>query len=113
MLGVFALLGAATFAGKFPVGVLLFYGAMSVLTFVVYLIDKAAARSNRWRTEERVLHLLALIGGWPGALVAQQLLRHKSIKVEFRRVFWVTVVLNCVVLAGLLTSQGQALLSRL
>jgi uncharacterized membrane protein YsdA (DUF1294 family) len=111
--GIFALIGAAVFAGKFPLGVLIFYFAVSVITFVVYLIDKAAARRNRWRTEERVLHGLALIGGWPGALVAQQLLRHKSSKVEFRRVFWVTVVLNCAVLALLLTPQGQALLARL
>ena len=112
-LGVFALIGAAVFAGKLPLGVLIFYFATSAFTFVVYLIDKAAARRNRWRTEENVLHLFALIGGWPGALVAQQLLRHKSIKIEFRRVFWVTVVLNCAVLAWLLTPQGQALLTRL
>jgi uncharacterized membrane protein YsdA (DUF1294 family) len=111
-LGIFGLIGAAVFAGKLPLGVLVFYFAMSAFTFVVYLIDKAAAQSNRWRTEERVLHLCALIGGWPGAWVAQQLLRHKSIKIEFRRVFWATVVLNCAALTLLLTPQGQALLGR-
>lgn len=37
---------------------------------------------------------MALLGGWPGALLAQQVLRHKSAKAEFRQVFWVTVLLN-------------------
>jgi uncharacterized membrane protein YsdA (DUF1294 family) len=39
---------------------------------------------------------LALAGGWPGALLAQQVLRHKSTKREFRQVFWATVLLNVV-----------------
>jgi uncharacterized membrane protein YsdA (DUF1294 family) len=46
------------------------------------------------KTPESNLHLLALAGGWPGALFAQQFLRHKSAKAEFRGTFWVTVVLN-------------------
>ena len=70
------------------------YAGMSVLTFVVYAMDKAAAQANRWRTAESTLHLLALACGWPGALLAQQWLRHKSAKREFRAVFWATVVLN-------------------
>jgi uncharacterized membrane protein YsdA (DUF1294 family) len=44
------------------------------------------------KTPESNLHLLALAGGWPGALFAQQFLRHKSAKAEFRGTFWVTVV---------------------
>ena len=74
-------------------------GGMSLVTFIVYAMDKAAARAGRWRTSEATLHLLALAGGWPGALVAQRLLRHKSSKRQFRVVFWTTVWLN---LAGLL-----------
>ena len=57
-------------------------------------LDKAAAQAGRWRTSEATLHLLALAGGWPGALLAQHWLRHKSAKRAFRAVFWVTVVLN-------------------
>lgn len=72
---------------------------MSLVTFIVYAMDKAAARAGRWRTSEATLHLLALACGWPGALVAQQQLRHKSAKRQFRVVFWATVWLN---LAGLL-----------
>jgi uncharacterized membrane protein YsdA (DUF1294 family) len=75
------------------------YAGMSLLTFVVYAMDKAAAQANRWRTAESTLHLLALACGWPGALLAQQWLRHKSAKQKFRTVFWATVVLN---VAGLI-----------
>ena len=67
---------------------------MSLFTFIVYAIDKAAARAQRRRTPESTLHLLALAGGWPGALLAQKWLRHKSVKQPFRTVFWLTMVLN-------------------
>lgn len=70
------------------------YIAMSLITYVFYYVDKTAAQKGAWRTKESTLHLLALLGGWPGALAAQQLLRHKSIKKPFRTVFWITVVLN-------------------
>lgn len=68
----------------------------SVVTFLMYAFDKSAARRGRWRVEEATLHALALAGGWPGALLAQTFLRHKSAKTEFLRVFWVTVVANAV-----------------
>ena len=74
------------------------YIGMSLITFVTYAMDKAAARAGRRRTPEASLHLLAIACGWPGALLAQQWLRHKSAKQPFRAVFWLTVILN---LAGL------------
>lgn len=84
------------------------YAAVSLLTFTMYAIDKSAARTGRWRTPEATLHLLALAGGWPGALLAQQWLRHKSAKQSFRAVFWVTVVLNVVGLVLLCSPQADA-----
>ncbi len=84
------------------------YVAVSLLTFTIYAIDKSAARAGRWRTPEATLHLLALAGGWPGALLAQQWLRHKSAKRSFRTVFWVTVVLNLVGLVLLCSPQADA-----
>lgn len=89
------------------------YVVASVFTFIIYAIDKSAARRGRWRTNEVVLHFLALLGGWPGAMVAQQTLRHKSKKRSFRVVFWITVLANCAALAWLHTSDGQANFDRL
>lgn len=83
---------------------------MSLLTFAVYAGDKAAARAGRWRTAESTLHLLALAGGWPGALLAQQWLRHKSVKPAFRAVFWATVLLNVALWFWLSSPWGRAAL---
>ena len=77
-----------------PRPVALAYWGMSLLCFAVYAWDKFAARAGRWRTQENTLLLLGLLCGWPGAVLAQQLLRHKVSKDAFRRAFWATVVLN-------------------
>ncbi|MFC7461871.1 DUF1294 domain-containing protein [Hydrogenophaga defluvii] len=74
--------------------VLLVYGGLSVLSFFAYVFDKAAAERGRWRTAEQTLHLLDVAGGWPGGLVAQQLMRHKTAKPAFVALFWATVLLN-------------------
>lgn len=95
--------------GQPPRWVLWAYPALSALTFIVYAFDKSAAQQGGWRTSENKLHLLALIGGWPGALVAQQVLRHKSSKAEFRAVFWATVVLNIGAFIFLASPYGQSL----
>ena len=68
--------------------------AFSLATFVVYGIDKAAAQRSWRRVPEAHLHLLSLLGGWPGALIAQQLFRHKTRKQPFRTVFFLTVLAN-------------------
>lgn len=70
------------------------YMAMSLATFIVYAGDKRAARLGHWRVNEKTLHLLAVCCGWPGALLARQMLRHKTGKPGFTRIFWLTVVLN-------------------
>lgn len=81
-----------------PYGIAGMYLTLSLLTFIAYAIDKSAAKRGKWRTKESTLHLLALMGGWPGALFAQNLLRHKSVKASFRNIFWLTVVANLAVL---------------
>ena len=73
---------------------------LSAITYVVYALDKYKAQSGRWRTPESVLHLLECAGGWPGAWVAQQTLRHKSRKRGYRIAFWMMVALHCVALAA-------------
>jgi uncharacterized membrane protein YsdA (DUF1294 family) len=70
------------------------YLVMSLLAFFLYWRDKRQARINAWRTPEKVLHGVELLGGWPGALVAQQALRHKTRKLSFQLVFWLIVLLH-------------------
>lgn len=88
--------------GMAPAGLLGLYGFFSTMLFVVYGADKSAARTGRWRTPEATLHLLALLGGWPGGLIAQRVYRHKTKKQPFQFVFWCTVTLNCALLLLLL-----------
>ena len=87
---------AAAVAWSVPKQFLFAYIGVSIICFMAYAIDKSAARSGGWRTAERTLLVLGLAGGWPGAILAQQLLRHKSNKPSFRSAFWGTVVLNVV-----------------
>ncbi len=70
------------------------YAAMSAVTFAVYWMDKRLARGGGRRIPEKTLHLLSFAGGWPGALVAQRLVRHKNRKPWFQAVFWLTVALH-------------------
>lgn len=102
-------MGAAV-AGRLPFAVPGLYLIASVVAFVAYAIDKSAARHGRWRTAEKTLHLLAIIGGWPGALAAQQALPHKSKKQPFQLVFRATVIVNCAALGWLFSPYGAALL---
>ena len=85
--------------------VVLFYLAMSVLTFFIYVIDKSAARNNRWRVRESTLHYLAILGGWYGALFAQQFIDHKSTKKTFLLVFYSAIGLNIALFVFILNSE--------
>lgn len=106
----FAAVGMTVFLTGLPPMILLVYLAASTVTFIAYAIDKSAARKGRWRTSEGTLHLLSLFGGWPGALIAQGVLRHKSRKQPFRVIFWLTVIVNCAVLAWLSSLGGRAII---
>jgi uncharacterized membrane protein YsdA (DUF1294 family) len=75
-------------------GILYFYLGASVFTFLVYAKDKWSARSGRWRVSENSLQWFALAGGWPGALLAQYFLRHKSSKQSFTIVFVAMTIFN-------------------
>ena len=79
----------------------LYYGA-SIITYGIYARDKTAAQNAGWRVPESTLHLMSLVGGWPGALIAQVLLRHKTRKTSFLIGYWLTVIVNCVALGVIL-----------
>ncbi len=82
-----------------PVTLLVAYGLFSGVAFLMYGADKSAAEQGRWRTSESTLHTIALMGGWPGALVARRVFRHKTTKQPFRTILWLTVIANCAALA--------------
>ncbi len=64
---------------------------MSVIVYRMYSHDKQRAIDGGWRVSENALHLAELLGGWPGAFVAQQRLRHKTSKTSYQVVFWCIV----------------------
>lgn len=70
------------------------YAVVSLVAFCLYWSDKRKARSDSWRTPENVLHAVELAGGWPGALIAQQVFRHKTRKLSYQLVFWLIVLLH-------------------
>jgi len=94
-----ALVCALAAAGHLPVAVPVLYAAASATAFVLYRLDKGAALAGARRTPEDTLLVLGLLGGWPGAVIAQRVLRHKSHKASFQLMFWMTVGINCAVLA--------------
>lgn len=70
------------------------YAVVSVIAFAAYALDKRAARLGRPRTPEATLHSIELLGGWPGALLAQRLIRHKNAKASYQIVFWLIVAVH-------------------
>ena len=105
-LAVIAALASATLNGQLPAWMGLWSGATSLLTFVLYAVDKRAACRQQWRIPESRLQLLGLAGGWPGALLAQGWLHHKNAKGPFQVLFWLCVVVNLMLMAGLLRQLG-------
>ena len=73
---------------------------LNLVTFIIYWFDKWMARANSWRVPELILWLLALLGGSVGALLAVELLRHKSKKLSFQLVLWLIILLQLGVGAG-------------
>ena len=105
--------GISVFVTGLPFIILGAYLFISMVTFLAYAIDKSSAQAGHWRIGENTLQLLALAGGWPGALLAQQTLRHKSRKGSFRVVLWIAVLLNCAGFAWLHTDEGRTFLQQL
>ena len=100
----FLLLGILVYLQRLPLTVLLCYGLLSCLAFYLYGCDKSAAKIGQRRTRESTLHWVGLLGGWPGALVAQRFFHHKSRKTSFQVIFWSTVITNSALLVWVAAS---------
>jgi uncharacterized membrane protein YsdA (DUF1294 family) len=94
-LSVLFAIGLAAVRELLPFFLPVVFVVASLAVFLAYAFDKSAAMNRRRRTPENVLHLMNLLGGWPGGLFASQLFHHKSRKLEFRVVFYACIVLNC------------------
>lgn len=88
---------------------LLVYLGMSMVSILQYWRDKYSAQHGLWRIPEAQLHAVELLGGWPGALLAQQLLRHKTKKTSYQGVFWLIVLVHQVYWLDQLGFDGQLL----
>lgn len=111
VLGAFAItITAVVVVLGLPWWLAAWYLVASVAAFTAYGLDKAAARRGTGRVSEQTLLLLGIIGGWPGAVVAQQLFRHKTRKRSFRRAFWGSVAVNVALAVAivLLLAPGAA-----
>ena len=104
-------LGLFTYSRNYPIEVSYWVGVLSLLTLILYIIDKARAKRNKWRISENKLQLLSILGGWPGAIVAQQVFRHKTVKASFQRMFWLCVVINSSIIAWTFTEFGSSYLN--
>ena len=92
--GYAALLAWSLAAGRLPLAIAACVPVLSLITWLLYAADKRAAQGRRRRVPEVHLHALELAGGWPGALLAQRMLHHKSRKRSYQAVFWIVVALN-------------------
>ena len=106
MLAWAALVAWAVWTRHLPLWSVAALAGLNLATLWLYAADKNAARRGQWRIAEKQLHLLALLGGWPAAWLAQQNMRHKSSKTAFRAIYWATIVLHCAALAGFLHWVG-------
>jgi len=118
----FQYLPIALFAGIYAATVLvwnaplwpaLIYVGASLITYLVYAADKREAQRYGQRVSENTLLFLGFIGGWPGAIIAQQTLRHKTIKQPFRGYHWFTVVANIAVFVFLVSPAGARVIAAL
>ncbi|HYC54609.1 MAG TPA: cold shock and DUF1294 domain-containing protein [Candidatus Binatia bacterium] len=75
-------------------GPILAYMVMSILTYGFYFADKRRAERSEWRLTETTLHVLEALGGWPGALLAQAGLRHKTRKMEYQVILWAIIAVH-------------------
>ena len=87
--------------------ILLLFAVLNLITFTVYYYDKNVAIKNQRRSPEATLLILGLLGGWPSALLAQQLFRHKTHKPKFQFLFGITVLINILIICWFIKVSTQ------
>ena len=69
---------------------------LSLVTWTLFGWDKWKASREGRRIPEKTLHMMAFLGGWPGAVIGQLMFRHKTVKAGFRLVLGLIVVAHVV-----------------
>ncbi|MCB9872536.1 MAG: cold shock and DUF1294 domain-containing protein [Planctomycetaceae bacterium] len=82
------------------------YAVASVVAWGLYASDKRRAREGAWRVKETTLHLAEILGGWPGAFLAQRIFRHKTAKRSFLAGFWFAVMFHQFIAIDELTNSA-------
>ena len=88
------------------IGVFAWVACWSLAAFIAFGVDKRAARLGRRRIPEVRLHMLELLGGWPGAFLGAILFRHKVAKAGFMLVMAIIIMAWCA-LAWLIYSSWK------
>jgi uncharacterized membrane protein YsdA (DUF1294 family) len=83
-----------------------YYGSINLISFSLYGWDKAAARTQKSRISEKILHGWSFAGGALGALCAQSFFRHKTQKAFFKWFSWFCLGLHVVLLLLIFGSTG-------
>lgn len=106
--GAFVLIKDYGVVWTFPV-----YLIASVVSYYFYWDDKGRAKRNEWRIPEANLQFWSLLGGWPGAFIAQQQFRHKTKKLSFQIVFWLIVIAHQLLWFDWVVMDGKWLVASL
>lgn len=62
---------------------LIYFIAISLISVIVCVADKARAKKGKWRIKESRLFLLSALGGGAAMYITMRLIRHKTLHKRF------------------------------
>ena len=74
---------------------------VNLTAFIAMGWDKRKAKKGAWRTPEKTLFLLAVLGGSPGAIAGMYTFRHKTKHIKFV-IGMPTILLVQIIVAGVI-----------
>ncbi|MDW5298881.1 MAG: DUF1294 domain-containing protein [Sedimentibacter sp.] len=83
--------------------ILIYFVAINLISFVMFFVDKQKAKRDKWRIEEKTLHLTSFLGGTLGSIAAMLLFHHKTRKPGFVAITGIALIANIFVIYELYT----------
>ena len=77
--------------------VITLYIVMSGVAFSLFYFDKWAAQAGAWRIPELWLHCVEMAFGWPGALIASEVIKHKRKKKSYMTILYIISALHIII----------------